>query len=380
MSSSIHFPSLSFVRYCFHDGPQDLHVSETDLDVHIVDAVNRTGVTGYIAGDAIKPIYEEHPDFEYRLLVRTKEKADLVQKAYPTAKIILGDLDSSSLLEEEAANADIILHAADASDHEGAAKAIVTGLVNGHTKDSPGYWLHTGGTGILTFQDSENNFQGLGKWSVKQYNDLSGVDELTSLPEEAFHRNVDKIVLDAGIKYADRVKTVIVCPPTIYGQGRGPVSGRGRQAYELASLILKKGGIPVVGEGKARWNNVHIEDLSEVYRLLVNKAIEKDTNDEIWGAKGYMFTENGEHIWAELSRAMADKAKRLGYISDLEEYSVGKDEAMELAGFEAVSWGLNSRGKAERAKKYLGWKPTRPSIEDSIVEILEAERKRMSKS
>jgi len=104
---------------------------------------------------------------------------------------------------------------ADASDHEGAAKAIASGLAEGHTPSNPGFWLHTGGTGILTYDDSKNNR--LGEWSTKEYNDLSGVDELTHLPDDAFHRNIDKIVLEVGTKYADRVKTALVCPPTIYG-------------------------------------------------------------------------------------------------------------------------------------------------------------------
>ena len=108
-----------------------------------------------------------------------------------------------------------ITDTADASDHEGAAKAIASGLAEGHTPSNPGYWLHTGGTGILTYEDSHNNR--LGEWSTKEYNDLSGVDDLTHLPDDAFHRNVDKIVLEAGTKHADRVKTALVCPPTIYG-------------------------------------------------------------------------------------------------------------------------------------------------------------------
>jgi hypothetical protein len=70
----------------------------------------------------------------------------------------------------------------------------------------------------LTYDESKDDFAGLGKWSEKEYNDVSGIDELTSLPDEAFHRNVDKIVLEAGSKHADVLKTVIVCPPTIYGQ------------------------------------------------------------------------------------------------------------------------------------------------------------------
>jgi hypothetical protein len=105
--------------------------------------------------------------------------------------------------------------AADASDHEGAAKAIIAGILEGHSKDNPGFWLHTGGTGILTWEDSRNECRG--EWSEKQYNDWEGVDELTSLPDDAFHRNVDKIVLEAGEKHSDVIKTALICPPTIYG-------------------------------------------------------------------------------------------------------------------------------------------------------------------
>lgn len=114
--------------------------------------------------------------------------------------------------------------AADASDHEGAAKAIAKGLVKGHTKENPGYWLHTGGTGILTFWDSRDDFKGLGTWSEREYNDLERVEELTNLPDDAFHRNVDKIVIEAGTKNADVLKTCIVCPPTIYGMSLTRIS------------------------------------------------------------------------------------------------------------------------------------------------------------
>lgn len=68
----------------------------------------------------------------------------------------------------------------------------------------------------MTYTDSKDDFAGLGTWTDKEYNDLSGIEELTNLPDEAFHRNVDKIVIETGVKNSDAVKTVIVCPPTIY--------------------------------------------------------------------------------------------------------------------------------------------------------------------
>jgi len=156
------------------------------------------------------------------------------------------------------------------------------------------------------------------------------------------------------------------------------VSGRSRQAYELAKLILTAKYVPIVGKGKARWNNVHVHDLSDVYALLVDAAIAGNHSSDIWGAKGYILAENGEHMWSEYAEEMGQQAHKLGYIDAPKQQSLGKEAALKQAGFEAVSWGLNSRGKAERAKRALGWKPHRPSIQEEIPNILQSERQRLS--
>ena len=147
--------------------------------------------------------------------------------------------------------------------------------------------------------------------------------------------------------------------------------------YELAKLVLEKGYIPIIGDGKARWNSVHVEDLSQVLLLLTERAAAKDTNAELWGAKGYILVENGEHVWGDLARKVGAEAAKLGYISEPKEGSLGKDQAIDQAGFEAVSWGLNSRGVARRARKHLGWSPTKPSIEEEVPNILKDEKQRL---
>lgn len=66
-------------------------------------------MTGYIAGDALYALHEKYPDYEYSALVRTQEKADVVKKAFPNIRIVLGGNDDSDLLKEEAAKADVVL-------------------------------------------------------------------------------------------------------------------------------------------------------------------------------------------------------------------------------------------------------------------------------
>lgn len=146
----------------------------------------------------------------------------------------------------------------------------------------------------------------------------------------------------------------------------------------MAKLIQEKGFIPIVGEGKSRWNNVHVADLSDVFRLLVDKAVAKDTSDELWGSKGYILVENGEHMWSDLARLVSKESVKSGYIKEPKEDALSKEEAIEAAGFEAVSWGLNGRGKAERARKFLGWKPWRPSLEAEVPNIVKEERERLA--
>ena len=70
----------------------------------------------------------------------------------------------------------------------------------------------------MTFHDTDRNVFGEG--SDKVYDDWDGVDELLNLPEHAFHRNVDRVVLETAKAKGDVVKTALVCPPTIYGMFR----------------------------------------------------------------------------------------------------------------------------------------------------------------
>ncbi len=62
------------------------------------------------------------------------------------------------------------------------------------TKENHGFWLHTSGAGILTWKDTETQTYGEAP-SQPPYDDLENVSGLTSLPDTAFHRDIDKLVL-----------------------------------------------------------------------------------------------------------------------------------------------------------------------------------------
>lgn len=212
--------------------------------------------------------------------------------------------------------------------------------------------------------------------SQQPYDDLERVSELTSLPDSAFHRDVDKIVLEAS---SDIVKTAIVCPPTIYGKGRGPGNQRSRQVYSITEGTLKHGQAPQLGKGLTEWNNVHAHDLASLFVLLVEAAIENkpELDNHLWGKEGYFLAENGHHVWGQVSKQIGEVAFEKGYIKEKSVKPMGVEEAKEFAGFEAFSWGLNSLGFAKRARKYLGWSPKGKSLSEEIPGIVDDEAKRL---
>jgi hypothetical protein len=220
--------------------------------------------------------------------VRDSQKGALVLSTYPGIQLVLGGLDDSALLEREARKADIILNFAD-SDHPPSAEALIRGA-QFHGRDRPAFVIHTSGTGILTWKTVQTGTYG--ELEDKIYDDWDGIDELTSLPGSAAHRNVDKIFLAAGVDDSGPVRTAIVCPPTIYGLGRGPGNKRSQQLYDLAAIILTSGKGLQVGKGQNRQTHIHVHDLSDLY-VLLTEAAAAGGGKATWGRKGYYFTSRG---------------------------------------------------------------------------------------
>ena len=173
-----------------------------------------------------------------------------------------------------------------------------------------------------------------------------------------------------------KVRTAIVCPPTIYGLGRGPGNQRSHQIPELARSVLESKKGFQVGEGGNIGPHVYIHDLSDCYVKLVEAAVEGGGN-ATWGNEGYYFAENGELIWGHISKAVAKAAHKLGLIPSDQVVSISEKEADGLAWWGSALWGANSRSRAIRARKLLQWAPTKgeKDLENDISEVVGAEAK-----
>lgn len=319
--------------------------------------------------------------------MRSKDKAAKLASEYPQVRIVHGDLDSADIIEEEVKNADIVYRAyptrdqeykckltivdfADC-DHVASAEAIAKGASH-HTPQNPVWWIHTSGTGILTVEDFRTNTWGIER--SKEYNDWDGVSELLNLPDDALHRNVDKIVIEASKNNPDSIKTAIVCPPTIYGPGRGPGNQKSVQAYWLTAAVLQRKKGLLVGQGTNIWHQVHVQDLSKVY-LSLGEAAATGGAPATWNDAGYYFAENGSFVWGDIEREVAKVAHEKGLISSPDVESIPDAQVTELNQFGLYAWGSTSRGHAIRARKLLGWTPEKPKLIELIPHIVDVEAK-----
>lgn len=259
-------------------------------------------------------------------------------------------------------------------DHVAAATALTKGATH-HTPDRPLWLIHTSGTGALMVEDMRASTWGIDR--PKQYDDWEGVDELLNLPDDAIHRAVDKIIIEAGRKDPDLIQTAIVCPPSIYGPGRGPGNQKSVQTYWFAEAVLKRGKGFLVGEAKNIWHYVHIHDLSDLY-LRLGEAAATNGGNATWNDKGYYLAENGPFVWSEFSKIVAQTAYDRGLLSSPEVEALSDAEVTEVHPLGLRFWGCNSRGYSYRGKKLLGWSPKQPSLLDYIPQIVDIEAKQLA--
>jgi len=256
-------------------------------------------------------------------------------------------------------------------DHLPSAEAIARGLAK-RQASTPGFWIHTSGTLILGWQSmKEGSF---GETREKVHNDWDGVSELVTLPDGAAHRHVDKVVLAASKEYPDKIKTAIVCPPTIYGKGRGPGNTRSVQVYKAAEAFLKEGQAFVVGKGENQWHEVHVADLSKLY-LLLGEAAAAGGPPATWNEQGYYLAENGSFVWGEILTAVAKEANKQGVLPSAEVKHLSVEDSKKVSPWLHIGTGTDSRGEAIRGKKLLGWKPHEKSLLEEIPTIVADEAK-----
>ncbi|GKZ36082.1 hypothetical protein AbraIFM66950_006989 [Aspergillus brasiliensis] len=331
-----------------------------------------TGASGYIGGDILYALKSALPSCQYTVLLRDEAKAQKLSQAYPDVQIVLGDLDASSILEQQAREADIVIQTA-SSNHVKAAEAIARGLA-APERPKPGHWLQISGASVLSIPDIVAG--AFGEPSSKAYGDIDEADELRGLIREySAKRVVDNLILSLP-PAANRPKTALIFPPIIYGRGRGPVNQRSIQVPELARVTMQRRGGVRVGKGAATWSNVHISDVSTIFVKLVEKAL-RDEDGELWNENGLYFPGSRALSFGSISVLVAKEVKKLGLADSESVTEISHEEADTLTPHGGVMWGTNAQQVPQRATKYLGWVPEGWTLEEEIPHTVLAEAQKL---
>ncbi|KAJ5172510.1 hypothetical protein N7492_005103, partial [Penicillium capsulatum] len=329
-----------------------------------------TGASGYIGGDALHLLRSTHPEYQCSVLLRDSAKAAAVSKAYPEVRIVSGDLDSASLIAEEARQADVVINTA-SNKHMGSVEAIARGLAN-RTGPKPGHWIQVSGASVLSIPDIVNGT--FGDASGKLYDDVNDADELRDI----IRKNATTRVVDDYLLRVQGPKTAIIFPSIIYGQGKGPVNQRSIQIPELSRVAIQSRQTVQVGKGESTWSNIHVADLSAVFVKLVEKALAGEEGD-LWNQNGLYLVGNVGLPFGNISQLIAETTHGLGLTDSNSVKSVSGSEADSLMAKGSVFWGTNARQQSQRASKLLGWRAQQHSLEQEIPLTVRAEAKRQGK-
>ena len=287
-----------------------------------------TGAAGFIGGSIATGLVQA--GHTVTGLVRSAEQADELKALGMHA--VIGTLDDSQLLAQQARAADAVINAA-SSDHRGAVEALLDAL-----RGSNKVVLHTSGSSIV------GDASGGKSSDVIYYED--------NLPEptvdKAARVAIDNLVLAAA---QDGVNSAVICNTLIYGHSLG-VNRDSVQLPRLLKQARKSGVVRHVGSGQNIWSNVHIEDVVALYSLALTQNVPGT----------FYFVESGEASFIDMTTAMAE-ALDLGKPQDWP-----LQDAEAEWGYEMANYGLgsNSRVRGKHARDLLGWTPKRTSVVEWI--------------
>ena len=289
-----------------------------------------TGASGYIGGSVARKLVQV--GVHVRGLVRSQANADLL--AAQGIEPVIGDLNDVALLTREAKNADGVVNAASA-DHMESIQALIKGL-----EGSSNPLIHTSGSSIVG-----DDVRGAVKSDAI-------FDEFTPLVIQELkqpRRDIDLMVLGAS---TSNVRSIVICPSLIYGEGRG-LNPKSVQIPFLVENAKQQGVVQIVGAGNNVWSNIHIDDVVDLYLLALAKA----------PSGAFYFAANGEASFKDVAQALAQRLKFSGV------QSLDPELAAKLWGIPRAhySFGSNSRVRSVRARQELGWSPSHTSVIDWIL-------------
>ncbi|WP_377266849.1 NAD-dependent epimerase/dehydratase family protein [Peterkaempfera sp. SMS 1(5)a] len=280
-----------------------------------------TGGSGYIGRSTIPALVRR--GHAVSALARSDRAAHTVASLGATP--VHGSLTDTEVLREAARQADAVIHLG--SDIEGDA-AGVDRTAAAALQDGAGSrpYVHTGGVWV--------------------YGDTKGtVDEDAPLDPPAITawRPANE---RAVLAHADRGgHPVVLMPGLVYGR-----SGGLAEAF-FVEPARTAGAVPCIGDGANHWALIHVDDLAELCAAALNAP----------AGSIYAGVSDQNPTLAEITLALSQAAGCPGRIETLT-----LDEARTRMGPIAEAFALDQQFTGARARRELGWTPTRL---DALAEL-----------
>jgi nucleoside-diphosphate-sugar epimerase len=337
-----------------------------------------TGATGYIGGSILSALLDSSAlpirDFPITCLLRGPERAKQLTAAFGdhVKPVLYEGLDDLETTIRIATKHDIVINTTHGF-HEASAKALVQGLGQRKVETGRGIWIiHTAGCSNIGDRPI------LHPESVRPplddiADDVYGYEKELETAEQYGQRTTELGVIDTALELG--VKALSIMSPMIYGNGKGLFNKISAQTTYI-HVMLKMQRAMIVGAGDGVWNHVHIEDLADLYTLMVRDILENSGQKVPSGKKGIMFSGNGKHTWSEFTTDQARACYAEGLIPSQDVDHVSLDEAARLMvpamSFSAAAESLGERNKGlveamfasnaqtiASASRKLGWTPTK---------------------
>lgn len=288
-----------------------------------------TGATGYLGGSLAVTLLK----CGHHVRGLTRSTSTLTALRDLGIDPVLGNLDDSRMLADEAHAADAVINAAD-SDHAGAATALIAALAG-----SGKPLLHTSGSSIVA-QASNGEAQD----DIYTEADVDEASPWRPAPDKAARVTIDRDVLAAA---GQGTRSVVLCNTMIYGTGLG-LSADSVQIPRLIATARHTGTARHIGPGKNIWSHVHLADTCDLYLRALDGA----------APGSFYFVENGEASFAEITQAIAATLRLPP------PRSIDIDAAINEWGCEPAVYALgsNSRVRGVRPRAELDWQPRHMSV------------------
>ncbi|MGW4641615.1 NAD-dependent epimerase/dehydratase family protein [Sphaerisporangium sp. NPDC004334] len=280
-----------------------------------------TGGSGYIGRVTIAALRRR--GVRVAALARGERSASVVAEL--GARPVRGALGDLEVLREAAAEADGVIHLG--ADYAGDTARVDLAAAEALLDGAGGRpYVHTGGVWV--------------------YGDTDGVvgEEAPLRPPAitAWRLENEKRVL-ARARCGGR--PVVVMPGLVYGRGGGLAHGF------FVEPGLAAGAVPCIGDGANHWALVHVDDVAELYVLALGAP-----------AGAVYAGVSGQNVpLAEVTRALS-RGAGLGGRTE----SISLAGAVERMGPIAEAFALDQRMTGARARRELGWRPTRV---DALAEL-----------